>query len=106
MQRRLHVVRRELPLRNDAGEQFPVRTDARGRSRIYASRVLDATPQVPELLEAGVTRLGADCTLLAPDEVAQAIGRIVRAVEAARSGRRPESRLAGGTSGHLLQPIG
>ena len=98
--------KRDLRLRNDAGEQFPVRTDARGRSRIYASRVLDATPQVPELLEAGVTRLGADCTLLAPDEVAQAIGRIVRAVEAARSGRRPESRLAGGTSGHLLQPIG
>lgn len=98
--------KRDLRLRNDAGEQFPVRTDVQGRSRIYASRVLDATPQVPELLGAGVTRLGADCTLLTPDEVAQAIDRIVRAVEAARSGRRPSPRLAGGTSGHLLQPIG
>ena len=98
--------KRDLRLRNDAGEQFPVRTDVQGRSRIYASRVLDATPQVPELLEAGVTRLGADCTLLTPDEVVQAVGRIVRAVEAARSGRRPDPRLAGATSGHLLQPIG
>ncbi len=98
--------RRDLRLRNDAGEQFPVRTDLQGRSRIYASRVLDVTPQVPELLAAGISRLGADCTLLSSDEAARAVRRVVRAVEAARAGRRPEPRLTGATSGHLLQPIG
>ncbi len=97
---------RDLRLRNGAGEQFAVRTDLQGRSRIYASRVLDATPQIPELLGAGIVRLGVDGTLLAPDEVARAVERVVCAVRAAREGRRPEPRLAGATSGHLLQPIG
>ena len=96
---------RDLRLRNGAGEQFPVRTDLQGRSRVYASRVLDATPQVPELLDAGIARLGVECTLLARDEVRQAVERVVRAARAAQAGRRPDPRLAGATSGHLLQPI-
>lgn len=98
--------RQHLYLRNDAGDMFPVRTDEQGRSRVYAAHVLDATPHVPELLDAGVTRLGVDATLLSRDETRRAVRRVVRALEAARRGVRPDERLAGATSGHLVVPVG
>lgn len=89
-----------------AGKLYPVRTDLQGRSRVYAARVLDTTPQIPQLMAMGVSRFAADCTLLATDETSRAVRRVVRAVEAAQAGRRPAERLKGATSGHLFEPIG
>lgn len=103
---RCSLRRRELFLRSDAGDLFPVRTDENGRSRVYAARVLDTTPQIPDLLEVGVTRFGVDATLLSPEETTRAVRRVGDALRAACSGARPQERLAGATSGHILTPVG
>lgn len=96
---------RRLSLRDRDGALLPVRTDLEGRSHIYAARPLDATPEVGALVEAGVSRLMVDCTLLSVQEAAFETGRVVRAVQAAAAGRRPAYRLARATSGHLHEPI-
>ena len=95
----------DLYLRGDAGELNPVRTDIHGRSRVYAARETDAVPQLPQLLEAGVSRLGVDATFHTAEETARAVTRVTRALAAWRAGRRMPEQLAGTTSGHLLEPI-
>ncbi|MCI1665641.1 MAG: DUF3656 domain-containing protein [Atopobiaceae bacterium] len=97
---------RRLSLRNIDGKMLPVRTDVHGRSRIYDAHPLDATSQVPQLVSAGVSRLAVDGTLLGPEEVEAAVARVVRAVTAARDGRKPAPRAQGATSGHLFMGIG
>ncbi|WP_239471038.1 U32 family peptidase [Olsenella uli] len=97
---------RALSLRDIDGNLLPVRTDLNGRSRIWSARPLDATPQVPELVAAGVSRLLVDAQLMSAEETRAAVARTVAALAAARAGRRPEPRLKGATSGHLFSPIG
>ena len=97
---------RRLSLRDIDGNLLPVRTDVNGRSRIWTARPLDATPQVPELVAAGVARLLVDAQLMDAGETRDAVTRAVRALEAARTGRRPAPRAKGATSGHLFSPIG
>lgn len=97
---------RRLSLRDIDGNLLPVRTDVSGRSRIFSARPLDATPQVGELVGAGVTRLLVDAQLMDEREVAAAVSRAVAALRAALEGRRPAPRAKGATSGHLFSPIG
>ena len=97
--------KQDLYLRDKDGALMPVRTDLQGRSRIYASRPLDATPQVGELLSAGVTRLMVDATLLSPQQATSAVRRLVHAIESVQAGKKPEPREAGATSGHLFAAI-
>ena len=103
---RCELRRRHVSLRDKDGLLLPVRTDPQGRSRIYGARPLDATPQVGELLSAGVTRLMVDCTLLDESETGLAVRRVVHAVKASFCGKRPAPRMAGATSGHLFSGIG
>ena len=103
---RCELRRRHVSLRDKDGLLLPVRTDPQGRSRIYGARPLDATPQVGELLSAGVTRLMVDCTLLDESEAGLAVRRVVHAVKASFCGKRPAPRMAGATSGHLFSGIG
>ena len=102
---RCDLRRERLSLRDIDGNLLPVRTDLQGRSRIWSAHPLDATPQVPELLAAGVTRLLADATLLSPRATAEAVARVARAVACAQTGRRPAPRMRGATSGHLFAPV-
>ena len=95
-----------LSLRTEKGDLYPVRTDVHGRSRVYAAYPQDLTPQVGELLEVGVTRFLADCTLLSARETAKAVARVGRALDATLCGKMPDARLPGYTSGHLFAPIG
>ena len=104
--RRCALRRRRLSLRDIDGRELPVRTDVNGRSRIWFGQSLDATPQADVLLAAGVSRLLVDAQLMDEEEVASAVRRVVRAVEAAQDGRRPDRRLPGATSGHLFAGIG
>ncbi|WP_343283983.1 U32 family peptidase [Collinsella sp. An7] len=83
---------KRLWLKNIDGKRFPVETDIRGRSRLYTDRALDLTPQLPQLLEAGVSRLLVDGTLDSPAEVAEQVAHVRRALEAVRAGRRPAER--------------
>lgn len=96
---------RSLLLRDIDGNLLPVRTDANGRSRIFAVRPLDVTPQVPELLSAGVSRFLVDATLLSPGETSAGVTRVVDAVRAAQVGRKPAPRVRGSTTGHLFAPL-
>ena len=104
--RHCELRRRHLSLRDIDARELPVRTDVNGRSRIFSAQPLDATPQVAELLAAGVSRFMVDAQLMDAAEVASAVERVVRAVTAAREGRRPAPRLSGHTSGHLFAGIG
>lgn len=98
--------RRRFSLKDIDGKLLPVRTDVNGRSRIWSAYPLDATPQAAELIEAGVTRLLADCTLLTPKETAFSVERVMRAIDAVRAGHAPHARMQGATSGHLFSGIG
>ena len=86
---------RKLSLKNIDGKVMPVRTDIHGRSRLYDAYPIDLTPQVPQLLDAGVRRLMVDGTLLEADEIGRAVARVRRAVEAAQAGRKPAAACAG-----------
>lgn len=94
-----------LYLRNGSGDQYPVTTDPHGRSRVYSSHSLDATPQLAELYAAGVTRFGVDGTLMGVDELPQNVRRVVRAIGAVQRGDKLPERQPGHTSGHLFDPI-
>ena len=96
---------RKTFLRGERQERYPVQTDLQGRSRVYAAKSLDTTPQIPQLVEAGVRRFAVDCTLLSVEESATAVRRVARAVRAHHEGRMPQQRMPGHTSGHLLAPI-
>ena len=96
---------RKLSLKNIDGKVMPVRTDIHGRSRLYDAYPIDLTPQVPQLLDAGVRRLMVDGTLLEADEIGRAVARVRRAVEAAQTGRKPAARLRGATSGCMFVGI-
>ena len=97
---------RRFSLKDIDGKLLPVRTDVNGRSRIWSAYPLDATPQAGELIEAGVTRLLADCTLLDAKQTRFSVERVARAVACARVGRKPAARMQGATSGHLFTAIG
>ena len=98
--------RRQLSLKDKDGRLLPVRTDVHGRSRIYDAAPLDLTPQVGELMAAGVSRLAVDATLLDEDQATRAVRRLADAVAAVRNGKRPAPREKGATSGHLFWGIG
>lgn len=96
---------RDFKLKNIDGRMLPVRTGLNGRSRLYDGVQLDATPQIPQLLRAGVTRFLVDGTLMNIDMLSRSVARTNRALEAARSGRTPDKRLTGTSSGCLFQGV-
>ena len=98
--------RRRLSLRDRDGRLLPVRTDLHARSRIYDAVPLDLTPQVGELMSAGVSRLAVDATLLDVPEAVAAVERLVRAIAAVAAGRKPADRERHASSGHLFWGIG
>lgn len=98
--------RRRLSLRDRDGRLLPVRTDLHARSRIYDAVPLDLTPQVGELMSAGVSRLAVDATLLDASEASAAVERLVRAIAAVAAGRKSAERERHASSGHLFWGIG
>lgn len=96
---------RDFKLKNIDGRMLPVRTGLNGRSRLYDGVQLDATPQIPQLLRAGVTRFLVDGTLMNIDMLSRSVARTNRALEAARSWRTPDKRLPGTSSGCLFQGV-
>lgn len=96
---------RDFKLKNIDGRMLPVRTGLNGRSHLYDEVTLDATPQIPALLAAGVTRFLVDGTLVDNDELLRRVTRAKRALDAALAGRTPDKRLAGSSSGCLFQGV-
>lgn len=102
---RCKLRKRDLKLKNIDGRLLPVRSDLRGRSHLFDGVLLDATPQIPQLLRAGVSRLLVDGTLMEPDELARMTARARRAIAAALAGRTPDRRLPGSSAGCLFNGI-
>ncbi|MDO4798147.1 MAG: DUF3656 domain-containing protein [Coriobacteriales bacterium] len=87
-------------LKDDKGRLFPVRSNAFGRSRVYASRPIDLVPHVRELVDAGVSRLLVDATLMDVDELVRQVHRVVQATQGVAVEALPHT-----TTGHLFSPI-
>ena len=102
---RCHLRRRRMSLKNIDGRMLPVRTDIHGRSHLYDAYPIDTTPQIPQLLAAGISRFMVDGTLNSPDELARLVARTRRALDAAIAGRKPAPRMQGATSGCLFVGI-
>ncbi|MDO4437184.1 MAG: DUF3656 domain-containing protein [Coriobacteriaceae bacterium] len=96
---------REFRLKNIDGRMLPVRTELNGRSHLYDERPVDATPQIPALLAAGITRFLVDGTIVDAAELARRVTRAKRALDAALAGRAPAKRMQGSTSGCLFQGV-
>ena len=96
---------RKTYLRGGRQERYPVQTDLQGRSRVYAAKQLDATAQIPQLIEAGVRRFAVDCTLLCVEDSVAAVRRVVHAVQAWRDGCVSQRRTPNHNTGHLFAPI-
>ena len=94
--------KRRLWLRNIDGRMLPVTTDIHGRSHLYDGAAIDITPQIPQLLAAGVSRFMVDGALMDDDELKRAVAHARRALDAALAGRAPAKRLQGTTAGCLF----
>lgn len=102
---RCSLRRRKLVLHNIDDKLLPVRTDLHGRSHLFDAYALDYTPQLPQLLAAGITRFMVDGTLLESEELAAQVARAHRALDAALAGKRPAPRQKGTSSGCLFAEV-
>lgn len=101
------AIRKEsLYLRNIDGKLLPVRTNLEGRSHLYDAYSIDITPQIPQLLKAGVSRFMVDGTLLSSNELADQVSHAAHALDASIHGRRPAKRLSGMNAGCLFVGVG
>lgn len=99
--------RRKKPhrLRDRKGYEFPVVTDALGRSHLYNSVRLDIVGSLGELIDAGVSKFMIDTTLMDAEQAAQATGRLVHALKQVRSGGSDIDKLPNTTTGHLFRGV-
>ncbi len=102
-----HCPRRKSPhVLNDRKDvDFPVMTDALGRSHLYNSVQLDTAHVIPQLMSAGVSAFMVDTTLMNGEEAAQAVGRVVHAVDLARRGTGEVAKVNAATTGHLFRGV-
>lgn len=99
--------RRKSPhvLKDRKGYEFPVVTDAMGRSRLYNAVELDIASSMPELLAAGISSYMVDATLMNAEETAHAVGRAIRALHVAQNDGNAIAKMPNTTSGHLYRGV-
>lgn len=99
--------RRKSPhyLRDRKDFEFPVITDALGRSHLYNSVALDVASALPELLACGVSSFMVDTTLMNKEEAAQAVGRVRRALSVAQNDGNALAKMPHATTGHLFRGV-
>lgn len=99
--------RRKSPhvLKDRKGYEFPVVTDAMGRSHLYNAVELDIASSMPELLAAGISSYMVDATLMNAEETAHAVGRAIRALHVAQNGGNAIAKMPNTTSGHLYRGV-
>ncbi len=90
--------------KNNDGKVMPVRT-IHGRSRLYDAYPIDLTPQVPQLLDAGVRRLMVEATLSRRMRWAVPSPACVVPSKQRRRAASPAARLRGATSGCMFVGI-
>ena len=92
-------------LRDRKDFEFPVITDALGRSHLYNAVQLDVVHAMPDLINAGLTRLMVDTTLMIVEVTTKAVARVVRARNVANSSGSSIAKTPGTTSGHLYRGV-
>lgn len=99
--------RRKSPhvLKDRKGYEFPVVTDAMGRSHLYNAVELDVASSMPELLAAGISSYMVDATLMNAEETAHAVGRAIRALHVAQNDGNAIAKMPNTTSGHLYRGV-
>ena len=99
--------RRKSPhvLKDRKGYEFPVITDAMGRSHLYNAVELDIAPAMPDLLAAGISAYMVDATLMNAEETAHAVGRAIRALHVAQNDGNAIAKMPNTTSGHLYRGV-
>ncbi len=99
--------RRKSPhyLKDRKGYEFPVITDALGRSHLYNAVELDVAPAMPELMAAGISAFMVDATLMNAEETAHAVGRAIRALHVAQNDGNAIAKMPNTTSGHLYRGV-
>lgn len=99
--------RRRIPyaLRDRKGFDFPIVSDALGRSHLFNSVNLDNINSIGELIEAGVGAFMIDATLMDVEQTAQVTGRFVRALDDALSHRPAHNKEQRATTGHLHRGV-
>ncbi len=99
--------RRKSPhyLRDRKDFEFPVVTDALGRSHLYNSVALDIAHTLPELLAAGVSSFMVDTTLMNSEEAANAVARAKRALAVAQKDGNSLAKTPDTTTGHLFRGV-
>lgn len=99
--------RRAAPhaLRDRKGFEFPVSTDALGRGHLHNGAMLDVAHVAPQLIEAGVSALMVDTTLMAMEDAGTAVARAVRARDLALSDGSSVPKVSGATTGHLFRGV-
>lgn len=95
----------EHHLRDRKDFDFPVVTDALGRSHLYNGVMLDLAPNLPGFLDMGVSAFMVDTTLMGKDEAAAAVARAVRARKLALEGAGSVEKRRGVTTGHLFRGV-
>ena len=99
--------RRKSPhfLKDRKGYDFPVVTDQLGRSHLYNSVQLDVVHALPDIIQAGVSWLMVDATMLNVEETTQAVQRVVRGRNIAHAQGAALPKEPGCTSGHLFRGV-
>lgn len=99
--------RRRIPyvLRDRKGFDFPIVSDALGRSHLFNSVNLDNINSLGELIEAGVGAFMIDATLMDVEQTAQVTGRFVRALDDALNHRPAHNKEQRATTGHLHRGV-
>lgn len=94
-------------LRDQKGYDFPVVTDATGRSHIYNSVTLDLARSLDEVLDTGVSALRVDVTIEDLAETIRVIGAYRSTLDAVleRKGVAPQSVTTPSTSGHFYRGV-
>lgn len=99
--------RRKSPhyLQDRKDYEFPVITDALGRSHLFNGVQLDVAHVMPDLMGAGLALLMVDTTLMNVEETTRAVSRAVRARNVARTDGNTVAKTSGATSGHLFRGV-
>ena len=99
--------RRKSPhyLKDRKGYEMPVITDCTGRSHLYNAVQMDVAHLMPEIIEAGVSTVLVDTTLMNVKETTEKVARAVRARDIAQKDGNKVAKAEGATSGHLFRGV-
>ncbi len=99
--------RRRWSLRDAKGYEFPVTTDACGRSRVYNAVTLDLSRSARELVETPLEAVRLELEYAGPEEAAEATRAWRRVLDAVEAGRpAPEAPLVEpATTGHFYRGV-